>query len=93
MNNIRFMEIAPDQKHELRMDAQSHFPVFEVKDDATLYEKVNKLAHSTFDRSKFPGLYTNAKISEDGILDGLDSTSTCISSAINRVILLRSSPN
>lgn len=48
MNNIRFMEIAPDQKHELRMDAQSHFGTFEVKDDATLWQKVNKLAHSTY---------------------------------------------
>lgn len=69
MNNIRFMEIAPDEKHELRMDAQSHFGTFEVKDDATLYAKVNKLAHSTFDRSKF-AVVGSPKITADGIASG-----------------------
>ena len=73
MNNIRFMEIAPGQKHELRMDAQSHFGTFEVKDDATLWQKVNKLAHSTFDRSKFT-VVGSPNITDDGIASGFSSS-------------------
>lgn len=81
MNNIRFMEIAPDEKHELRMDAQSHFGTFEVKDDATLYAKVNKLAHSTFDRSKFP-VAGSPKITDDGIASGF-STANYLTKTLN----------
>ena len=73
MNNIRFMEIAPDQKHELRMDAQSHFGTFEVKNDATLWQKVNKLAHSTFDLSKF-NVVGSPNITDDGIASGFSGS-------------------
>ena len=75
MNNIRFMEIAPNQKHELRMDAQSHFETFEVKNDATLRKKVFDLAHSTFDLSKFT-VVGSPNITDDGIASGFSNSNT-----------------
>ena len=42
------MKIAPDMQYEIGQDKVGYFPEWSVKDDATLWQKVNKLAHSTY---------------------------------------------
>ena len=53
MENINKMQIVPDEVYEIGADKAPVIPEWSVKDDTTLWQKVNKLAHSTFDLSKF----------------------------------------
>ena len=69
MKNLNKMKIAPDMQYEIGQDKVGYFPEWSVKDDATLYEKVNKLAHSTFDLSKFTK-NGSPTITDNGIASG-----------------------
>lgn len=73
MENINKIQIVPDEVYEIGADKAPVIPEWSVKDDATLYEKVNKLAHSTFDRSKFT-VVGSPNITEDGIASGFSGS-------------------
>ena len=72
MQNLNKIKIAPDSIYEIGQDKVGYFPGWSVKDDATLYEKVYKLAHSTFDPSKFT-VVGSPNITDDGIASGFSS--------------------
>lgn len=73
MENINKIQIVPDEVYEIGADKAPVIPEWSVKDDETLWQKVNKLAHSTFDRSKFT-VVGSPNITNDGIASGFSSS-------------------
>ena len=73
MENINKIQIVPDEVYEIGADKAPVIPEWSVKDDSTLYEKVRKLAHSTFDASKFT-VVGSPSITSDGVASGFSSS-------------------
>jgi len=82
MENINKIQIVPDEVYEVGADKVNVIPEWSVKDDSTLYEKVRKLAHSTFDSSKFTKVGSPI-VTDDGIASGAANAYLSSPNAIN----------